>query len=208
MSGPRNDAGFSLTETLVAVAILAAVSVALAPAIRSAFVAHKALGEASEAASAHLHLEHALRDLLAAALQLPDSGDAPTFEGNPGSIRFAARPPGSRSPLVVGIEVAGREDAQSVRITLTPLDGGPSAGDTIGGAYSELRFLFYWEAEEGEPARWRRNWDASRPPRLVVLDMARRPGDDALRRIEVAVGGRAELACDYDSGLQACRQGI
>ena len=58
----RGQAGFSLTETLVALAILAAMTVALAPAVRSAFAAHRGLGEAGEAASAHLHLEHTLRD--------------------------------------------------------------------------------------------------------------------------------------------------
>lgn len=202
------EAGFSLTETLVALAILAAVTVALAPAVRSAFAAHRGLGEASGSAAAHLHLEHTLRDLFAAAVHLPEDGSAPSFEGNPGAVRFAARPPGSETVLRVSLEISGRGDDQSVSIALSPLDGGTGAAESLGASHSQMRFLFYGPAEPGEPARWYRDWGGPHPPRLIVLDMARRPGDDALQRIEFAVGGQAALACDYDSGLQACREGI
>lgn len=208
MRSRPDQAGFSLTETLVALAILAAVTVALAPAVRGAFAAYRGLGEASRTASSHIHLEHGLRDLLAAAIQLGEGGDAPVFEGNASSIRFAARPPHSGSLLRVEIGIGGRGQAQTVEITLTPLDGGPQVSETLGGTFGEARFLFYGFARDGEPARWYQDWEGPHPPRLVVLDMARRPGDDALQRIELAVGGQAALACDYDSGLQACREGI
>lgn len=196
----RHEAGFTLTETLVAVALLAMVAVAATPAVRGAVTANARLTEAAGEAEAHLRAEQVLRDLLGAAVRA-DFADEAAFSGNPGGFSFLARP-GGGAPLSVQVAV-GRD---GLSLTATPWPGGAALSETLTSADTDLAMLYFGDPDGLGAPRWYDAWPGPAPPRLVVVDMAPGP-DGSVRRIEVAVGADADLACDYDSGLQACREG-
>ena len=193
------QAGFTLTETLVAVALLAMVALAAIPLLRGAVSAHARVTETAREAEAHAALERTLRTALAAAVQ-PAAGAG--FEGDAARLSLLTWPEGAPGL----IQVTLTQDAEGVLIESFPLAGGPGRQEVLTGTPDFVGFHYYG-APDGEPLGWRRDWTGSNLPRLVVLDL--QPGlNGAPLRIEAAVGSRTTLACDYDSGLQACREGI
>ncbi len=194
------EAGFTLTETLVAVALLAMIAVAATPAVRGAVTAHARLTEAADDAEAHLRAERVLRDLLGAAVRADFANEA-AFTGDSSGFSFLARP-GGGAPLSVRV-AAGRN---GLGLIAAPWPGGETSGETLTGPDAALAMLYFGDPDGLGAPRWYETWPGPAPPRLVVVDMA--PGlHGAVRRMEIAVGAGADLACDYDSGLQACREG-
>lgn len=194
------EAGFTLTETLVAVALLAMIAAAATPAVRGAVSAHARITQGAQAAEAHLAAEQVLRDLLGAAVRADHAGAA-AFTGEAGGFSFLARPGGGAPMRVQVLAVEG-----DLQIAVSDWPSGTPAAERFRGGFTAAR-LHYFGAEGGAGApAWTNTWRGPAPPRLVVLDMAPAP-DGGVRRMEIAVGARADLACDYDSGLQACREG-
>lgn len=194
---PR-DAGFTLTETLIAVALLALVAAAAVPVLRGGVNAHAQLTAQAAEREAHGALERAFRGALAAAVDAP----AFVFQGNGNGLRFTAQPAGSDALLIISVRPEGRVFVLEAQ----PIAGGVLRREVIELGERFAGFQYYGAPDGGRPG-WRTDWPGSNPPRLVVLDLEPAPGG-AIRRIEAAVGARAALACDYDSGLQACREGI
>jgi prepilin-type N-terminal cleavage/methylation domain-containing protein len=192
------QAGFTLTETLVAVALLALVAAAAVPVLRGGVDAHARLTGLAAEREAHAALERVLRGTLEAVVHAPGMA----FSGESDSLSFASQPAGSDRLLLVTIQPG--DDAMTIQAA--PLGGGPARTETIELSTRFAGFYFYG-APDGGRLEWLQSWPGPNPPRLVVLDLE--PGrNGAVRRIEVAPGGRAALECDYDSGLQACREGI
>lgn len=198
--GPdRRQAGFTLTETLVAVALLALVAAAAVPVLRGGADAHARLTEAAEARASHAALERTVRDTLAAAVTLPGSG----FQGGAARVRFTAHPSGAPAPVAITME-GGR---RTVTLTARPVSGEGSVRRETLETRTDFAGFYFYGRHDDEPPGWRRSWSSATPPRLVVLDLAPTEAGSP-QRIEAVLGGRAVLACDYDSGLQACREGI
>lgn len=208
MTRPARDGGFTLTETLVAVALLALVAASAAPALRGAMTAHTRVLQETTQAGAHARLERVLRDSLAAHVPAPAGASAEALTGNAGSVRFLARPAGAETLMQVTIALEGGRSGMGVRVFAQPHGGGPVHEEIVAEGLTEARFVYFGAPEPDGVPQWYSDWTGAHPPRLVVLDMARRPRDNALRRIEAAVGGQAGFDCDYDSGRQACREGI
>lgn len=192
------QAGFTLTETLVAVALLALVAAAAVPVLRGGVDAHARLTGLAAEREAHAALERAIRGTLTAAVDAPGV----SFRGEQDAISFASQPAGSSQLLAVTIE----PDDDGLMIFAVPVGGGPARTETIALTTRFAGFYFYGSPDGGR-LEWLRSWPGPNPPRLVVVDLEPGP-DGAVRRIEVAPGARATLECDYDSGLQACREGI
>ncbi|MGJ3230780.1 MAG: prepilin-type N-terminal cleavage/methylation domain-containing protein [Oceanicaulis sp.] len=195
------EAGFTLTETLVAVALLALIAASATPAIRGAAHAHARLTEAAGRAAAHLAAEQTLRDLLAAAVRFDAVSEA-AFTGGAGGVSFLARP-GGGAP--VRVQITAQSDGLS--LSVAPWPAGAAAVEVFEGGFDQVRMHYFGDPDGGSDLRWRTDWTGPAPPRLLVVDMAPAP-DGAVRRMEIAVGGQADFECEYDSGLQACRGGI
>jgi prepilin-type N-terminal cleavage/methylation domain-containing protein len=193
------EAGFTLTETLLAVALLALIAAAATPVLRGGIEAQARITSQAAERSGHAALERVVRDTLAAAVDAPGAG----FSGSREALSFTARPDGAARLLAIQIR---RGPADGIVVTATPQAGGARSEEILDPGTPFAGFYFYGRPGQGRLG-WYDSWPGPNPPRLVVLDLE--PGaDGSVRRIEARVGAEAGLACDYDSGLQACREGI
>lgn len=196
----RAQAGFTLTETLVAVALLALIAAASVPILRGGIAAHSRLTESARLEESHAGLEQALRLALSAALDVPV---ADGFRGAEGSFSFLARPEGASGLIWVSVEPL----PGAIEVRFRPEGSQQSLSETFTELPDLAGLYYYGSYDAGERPSWFRQWEGPHPPKLVVLDFPA-GADNRVRRLEIAVGGQARFSCDYDSGLQACREGI
>jgi prepilin-type N-terminal cleavage/methylation domain-containing protein len=193
------QSGFTLTETLVAVALLALIAAAAVPALRGGVEAHGRITSLAAERAGHAALEQVLRESLHAVVDTPGR----SFSGDTSSLRFAAHPPGS--PHLLEVQISA--NSECVIVQADPVGVAGLARREVFRPGAQFAGFYFYGSPEGEPLGWYRSWPGPNPPRLVVFDL--QPGlDGAVRRIEARVGSQAQLSCDYDSGLQACREGI
>ena len=196
----RTQAGFTLTETLVAVALLALIAAASVPILRGGISAYTRLTETARVEESHAGLEQALRLALSSALDLPSEDG---FSGTEGGFAFFAQPEGASGLIRVTVEAL----PDSIEVRFRPQGARQTQSEAFFDLPEFAGLYYYGSHNQGERPDWYQAWEGPHPPRLVVLDFAA-GADGRTRRLEIAVGGQAGLRCDYDSGLQACREGI
>ena len=169
------EAGFTLVESLVALALVGMVSLLLFEAMRfTAGAVDRREGRLS-ASSAAVDGSAALRALLRGAIQVPDPR---AFAGDSGTLTLlsgADRAGGPVPPRLVRL----RADAEGLLIETAPWDADPAREEEAPGPdWSAPRPLvpgatgvtFRYLAEDG----WREVWDATDPPALVEVSMTLR----------------------------------
>ena len=200
MTVRARDAGFTLLEMLVAVTVLALIIALILPVIRLAVAAETRIagisGEWNEQGSA----EAVMRHLIWRAQSAPENMETGRFFGATNQVRLLTRPEGLDELYAATFSISGR----SLVVTLSPVP------ESQGRAYrsvlienaEDLQFHYFGERPDGRGMMWTSSWEEDYPPRLVVLDMARRDGQ--VRRIEALVGGRGPVECQFDSGNGVC----
>jgi general secretion pathway protein J len=194
------QAGFTLLETLIAVAVLASLAVTLLPAVRGVIMADVRTRQEISQREGHAITDDIMRDVLLQAHRLPRTSSESSFEGTPTRLRLVTRPLGSVSPQFASFAIEG----EALVLELSPLSGDSVWPSPIVLAedLANARFYYYGESEDGTSLVWRENWRFRHSPRLVVMDMARR--GEQIRRLELRVGGTGPFECVYDSGRGMC----
>jgi len=200
MDEDRNQSGFTLTEALIAIAILASMAVAMLPAVRGAMMSHARTITVINEREAHVAVDEVLRHALLHMHRLPRAGDQFGFSGMPNSLQFVTQPPGFEGPHIASLTLQGG----GVALQFSPVFGRGDAMNPVVLAdnIEQARFFYFGENELRTGLEWRDNWDHSHPPRLVALDMSL--DDGQIRRLEMRIGGTASFECAFDSGLGRC----
>jgi len=200
MDESRNQSGFTLTEALIAVAILASMAVAMLPALRGAMMSHARTVAVIHEREAHVAVDEVLRDILLHAHSLPRADGQAGFSGTANSLQIVTQPPGFEGPLFANLTL---ENGNLV-INFSSIVGRYSFMRPVVLAedLNETRLFYFGESENRTGLEWRDNWDFSHPPRLVALDMSL--DDGQIRRLEMRVGGNGSFDCSFDSGLGRC----
>mgnify|MGYP000500930859 CR=1 FL=1 len=200
MSARARDAGFTLLEMLVAVTVLALIIALTLPVIRLAVSAETRIAGISREWDEQGSAEAVIRHLVWRAQAAPETMEAGRFQGTASRVRMLTRPEGLDELYVATFSISGR----GLRVSLSPMPA--SAGGTYQSVLIEnaedLQFHYFGERPDGRGMMWTQSWEEDYPPRLVVLDMARRDGQ--VRRIEALVGGRGPVECQFDSGNGIC----
>ena len=197
-SAPQNapaasgEAGFTLLELLVSLALLALLAGLIAGGLGFGRRVWRATGDLDRLSSISA-VRQVLADRLAEAMPLadPGAGGVPrlAFRGDSREVAFVTPMPGRRGPAGLyrtvlrwqGGAGGGRlELEQSVFQATT--DGsvpGPRAHRLLGGVQG-LSLRYFGATKAGEPATWHPAWDVpNRLPRLIGLSLAFAPGEPA-----------------------------
>lgn len=188
------DAGWTLLEMLVAMALLALTTALLAAAIsgaRTGFTALERRTSDSRSEAVQTHLRHAIsqmRPLRPAGA--PETG--PLIEAAATSLGFVSSysPAGQFGGIYfVQLGLQARSDGyfdlfETRSLFRTAAQPGTAATIQPGirspllPAIADIRFQYYGQAEEGEPPSWSTSWTArTKLPQLVSVQINFPPGD-------------------------------
>lgn len=180
------QAGFTLLELMVAMALLALLGLALAGGMRFGLQAWNRVDAGLDRGEPIALSQALLRRLLEQAMPLPAAGAAPgviAFAGADSALRFIAMLP----------ERATAPGLNEVTLRLEPGDAGASlvlswqplgeAGAGTGNRKALLdgvvagHFRYYGSVADGRPADWQEEWTNARAlPRLVALELTFKDG--------------------------------
>lgn len=200
-SAPRGPcAGFTLIEVLIAIAILAFLTLALSRGLAFGVVSLERI-EASAKELKEQRLAYGLvRELLSRALPLPSRPPAQpvvAFTGNEASLAFAApgsTPSGLEGVYLVNLRLVGTDAERSLVVERCLASGEGAAVRCVGHSeriatlhgVAALHASYYGALGPFEAPAWRNDWaKATALPRLVRFNLERAGGRAALPELVV-----------------------
>ncbi|SFU88836.1 general secretion pathway protein J [Methylobacterium sp. 174MFSha1.1] len=184
--GDARQAGFTLVETLVCLALAGLVGVLLLNAVRIAGGASAAAARAAGAEEVQSVRDHLRRTLGSLAQRRPD-GRRPTLRGGPDGLTAALAPdqtlerPTEIAMTLAAMPAGGTFDLLESRSEAAALPGQPPAPpsrEAILGRIAALSLRYYGVPADGTPPLWLQAWSRpDRPPLLVEIQVAFPPAD-------------------------------
>ena len=215
-------AGFTLVETMVALALLAALGLLLAGAMRTGGEAWQRSRRLSEETALRDGLRLALDRQLGQAQPVPASPDLRDerldFLGEPDAVTFLAPLPEAILSAGMGPGVIVRQRLAVLASVLVlawqlPGDAEPRAVLPVLEGVAGLGLRYWAPPSPEEPGGWRTDWrDRTRLPGLVAIEVARAgaapgaPSGALPLAFLVAPRITATAACLYDPVGPACRR--
>jgi general secretion pathway protein J len=220
-SGPRQpsrrDAGFTLVEVLVVLALVSLLTVALFSSVRFGLKAWERTTSRAAAIDQNLLVQDFLRRMIAAAYPSFVVDDLThghvDFAGTETSLSFFAPTPlarglGGRSRFVVSQVQSGEAKALTVtsQSELTPVEAVSRVRDVLMTNLEGIEFSYFGKGRSGA-LQWRNSW-VSEPslPQLVRLRV-RFPAGDQRVWPELLIAPRidVDVSCVYDLLTKQCR---
>lgn len=180
------QAGFTLVETLVCLALAGLIGVLLLNAVRIAGGASAAASRAAGAEEVQSVRDHLRRTLGSLAQRRPD-GSRPTLGGGPDRLvamlapdRTLERPTEVAATLALVPGLAGGLDLREDRSEREGTGGaiGDAIGEVILGRIAGLAIRYYGAPSDGARPLWQQSWSRTdRAPLLVEIQVAFLPQD-------------------------------
>jgi type II secretory pathway pseudopilin PulG len=201
--------GFTLVETMVALALLAALGLLLAGAMRTAGGAWQRSRGISEETALRDGLRLALDRQLGQAQPVPASPDQRDeridFLGGPDAVSFRGPLPEAIAPGVVGRQQWAVLASVLVLAWQLPGDEAPRAVLPVLEGVQALSLRYWAPPTPEDPGGWQAEWrDRARLPGLVAIEIVRTGG--APLSFLVAPRVTATVACLFDPVGPACRR--
>jgi general secretion pathway protein J len=203
------ERGFTLVETMVALALLAGLGLLLAGLMRTAGEAWQRSRGISEETALREGLRLALDRQLGQAQPVPASADPRDaridFLGEPDAVSFLGPLPEAIAPGILGRQQLAVLASALVLAWQLPGDTAPRAVLPVLEGVQALTLRYWAPPAPDDPGGWRTEWrDRSRLPGLVAIEIARRRA--APLAFLVAPRVTATAACLFDPVGPACRR--
>lgn len=169
----RRDAGFTLVELLVALALSAVVSLVLLHGIRLAAMGLDRHTRASERLDAQQSLDDLLRRTLGAAAAIPRSAGG-EFVGKPSAVEFLAVAEDG-GPGLYRVSLRLERGQLVLRRALAAAAGDPrAAASVVAGHLRDFRLAYFGADTAGATPSWHDSWQ-----QLAILPLLVRVSVDA-----------------------------
>lgn len=213
----HSEDGFTLVETLVAVALISLLSVLVLGALRFGIGAWQRGEQISNRMDAILHAQSFLRRLIANAqphfVLQPGGQGYVDFEGRPTSLRLIADPSPAldrAGRLMMTLSVEQNDGLASLMISsrpeLTAGGGKPSlTRRVLLGNIQKAEFSYFGSRGANGPRQWHSDWVGEAAlPELVRIELR---ADEAalLPGIVVRPAIDVDISCIYDALTRRCR---
>lgn len=193
------QAGFTLTEALIAIAILAGIAAAMAPALQGITrVAARIHTETSDAEDHRITLQ-VLTRIINGALQLPDT-EATTIKGRKSQFSIVSFGYNHNQPRNFQFRIEETDGVSDLLLAE------PNTDHNSISLMTGRRFTFsYFGRQTDEPkTKWHLRWQDQALPRLIRFEGFDLEGDAIV--FDIDLHAQAPLICRFDAVSRRCRE--
>lgn len=199
----RSQAGYSLVEALIAVAILAGIAGALAPVTYTAIRAAGRINSLADDAETRRVGANALSGVFGAFINTGSNDEAAAFTGEPNKIDLNILADQERGPQMVQLRIVDKRLLLTPPIDAAEKQNGAKRAEVVI-ADNALSFRYFGAiASDAEPS-WHARWKEKAPPLLIELSF-RNDGDVSAKSQSFVLANRAPLHCAFDQVSRQCR---
>jgi len=202
----KTEGGFTLTEALIAITILAGIAAAMAPALQGSFkVAHRIHTSADKAEETRI-LSSVLRQALDGIVQAPNNKGEPLFKGT--SQQFHAVSYGFNSGKPHPISVSTKRSGES-RMDLFIAYGDEAQNVPVRLLQApQIRFSYFGSLKKTQTPQWHQRWQSKTLPQLIRLTASSKTNEDVSElQLDFLIQAQAPLMCRFDAVSRQCRDG-
>lgn len=198
----QREQGFTLTEALIAIVVLASLSAGLLLSVRTIIEADKGIRESVQGLEGRALFSEVMRDTLRYSYRPPNADTERRFRGDPAGFVVLTHPQGRAAPA----RAALRSDGASLELSLEPLAAQAGGGERVRllEDVARLRFSYFGRTTEHGSPTWHAEWDADWAPLLVSVEIQEENGQ--IWRVEALVEGQGAFDCPLERDAGICME--
>lgn len=198
----QREQGFTLTEALIAIVVLASLSAGLLLSVRTIIEADKGIRESVQGLEGRALFSEVMRDTLRYSYRPPNADTERRFRGDPAGFAVLTHPQGRAAPA----RAALRSDGASLELSLEPLAAQAGGGERVRllEDVARIRFSYFGRTTENGFPTWHAEWEADWAPLLVSVEIQEENGQ--IWRIEALVEGQGAFDCPLERDAGICME--
>lgn len=198
----REQQGFTLTEALIAIVVLASLSAGLLLAVRTIVDADRGVRGAVQGVEGQALFSEVMRDTLRYSYRPPRADTQTRFRGDRSGFLVLTHPQGRAEPARASI----RLEEGGLQLSLQPLLRQAGAGQQVRllENVARSRFSYFGRATEAGDPRWHDDWEQEWSPLLVSVEIQEENGQ--VWRVEALVEGQGAFDCPLERDAGICME--
>lgn len=205
------QSGFTLTEVLIAMAILAGIAAAIAPALNGAFKASGRIHLAAAKTEDMRIFDQVMGRVFTGIVRVSIDEAETLFIGTPQNARFLSFGIDQADPSWIELSIDRDRRIMELR-SHKALEARSQSRDKPAPVIlvrdADIRFRYFGKADkakDAETATWHDSWRSDRPPYLVRMIIASDNSDTSSVKFDFVMQARAPLNCRFDPVSRRCR---
>ena len=198
--------GFTLTEALIAITILAGIAAAMAPALQGAFKTAERVHTRMYDMENHRILQNVFNRTMEGIINIPHSDNNKILQGNTKKLETITFGFNTTAPEKITFRIEKNNEIQSIFMdtqnmkTSTPI---------LLATGKRLQFSYYGTRNNEEASQWYFSWENPRPPKMIRLQgqLINKNNKTSPISLDIALRSDTPLVCQFDAVSRRCREG-